>query len=114
MSELFWQGDGSTSTPFYLCAATHGRGIWRSNFPILSGVYVDKNHTGLENGTIARPYNTFQEALVAAGHGSEIIFKSSGDHEEIPASAAAVIADKRITITLENNGTSSPLPVVIK
>ena len=66
------------------------------------------------NGTIARPYNTFQEALVAAGHGSEIIFKSSGDHEEIPASAAAVIADKRITITLDNNGSGTPLPVVIK
>ena len=112
VSELFWQpGDNK------LCAATHGRGIWRSN-EIKDKIYVDKDKNCgigfLCNGSFLNPYNTFADALVAAGHGSEIIFKSSGDHEEIPASAAAVIADKRITITLENNGSGTPLPVVIK
>ena len=111
--QLFWQPGRNR-----LCAATHGRGIWRSN-EIKDKIYVDKDQicvpiVSICDGSFSRPYNTFQEALEAAGHGSEIIFKSSGNHEEIPASAAAVIVDKRITITLDNNGSGAPAPVVIK
>ena len=113
VSELFWQPGRNR-----LCAATHGRGIWRSN-EIKDKIYVDKDQICIPivfncDGSSSRPYNTFQDALEAAGHGSEIIFLSSGDHEEIPAGAAAVIADKRITITLDNNGSGAPIPVVIK
>ena len=114
IDDLVWQGDGSVYNEYYLIAGTHGRGIWKSEDPILNRLYVDKNYDGIEVGTFDQPYSTFINALERAGDNSEIIFLSSGNHEEIPASAASVIADKRITITLDNNGSDSPLPVVIK
>ena len=112
--DVFW-----TVSTYY----SSGSSNWRSRIAAFTvappgPLYVDKNfpcNIGiLCNGTQSFPYNTFQEALDEAEQCSEIIFLSSGDHEEIPASAAAMIADKRITITLDNNGSGTPLPVVIK
>ena len=112
VSDIFWR-ESNIETSTELVAATHGRGMWRSNV-IRDSLYVDKNTTLPETGSFNSPFDTFQEALDVAGHGSVIIFKSSGNHEEIPANAAPVIADKRIKIVLDNNGSGAPIPVVIK
>ncbi len=101
ISDIFWQPNSTR-----LCAATHGRGIWRSN-AIKDEIYVDKdrncNFPLICNGSFAFPYNEFQDALDAAGHGSEIIFLSSGTHDEIAANQDILI-EKRIKITLDNGG----------
>lgn len=92
VSELFWQ-PGTTT----LCTATHGRGIWCSN-PIRDKVYVDMNFVGSENGTLSNPYNTFKEALDAAGNGSTIIFLSGGSYDEIPGD---ILEERRIRVQLD-------------
>lgn len=105
--ELFWQGNSSPNNAYYLVAATHGRGMWRTSFPLLSDLYVDKGNNGFEQGTMSRPWNTFREAVNAAGHGSTIKFLSTGDHDEAPSS---IIIKKKVEIKLENGN----VPVVIK
>lgn len=102
VSELFWQPNSTI-----LCAATHGRGIWCSN-EIRDKIYVDKNFVGTEDGTISNPFNTFKEALDAAGNGSEIIFLSGGTYNEIPA---VIIETRRIKVTLDPGAGS---PVIIE
>ena len=98
IEELVWQGDGSANTPYFLCAFTHGRGVWRSNFPILKDMYVDRNYSGVEYGTFQRPFNTLQAALNAAGEGTKINFKSNGVHNE----TGSVIIDKKSEIIATN------------
>lgn len=113
VSQLFW----ASPTSSILYAATHGRGIWKSN-PLRDFIYVDKNQScifpNLCFGTELFPFNNFSDALQAAGHGSTIVFLSSGDHEEIPLNASSLIIEKRINIVLENNGTMTPLAVTLK
>jgi hypothetical protein len=82
VAELFWQGDGSATYPYYLCAATHGRGLWRSFAPVVRELYVDKNCSFCGLGTEAFPYKTFREAFDKAGPGSRIVFKTAGIYEE--------------------------------
>lgn len=96
--ELVWQGDGSEDHPYYLVAATHGRGAWRTSAPIRDKYYVDKfcNPCGL--GSFDRPYRTFREAVDAAGSGSEIVFLREGDYNEVPPD---LLVDRRIKITLQ-------------
>lgn len=107
ISELFWQGDGSSNFPYFLCAATSGRGLWRSNGPVDRNLYVNKNYTGIEFGTTTKPFNTFREAIDAASDGRTIFFNSTGTHDEIPST---ILINKRVDIKL-NNGS---VPVVIK
>lgn len=103
VSELFWQPNTTR-----LCAATHGRGIWRSN-SIKDKIYVDKNHScgpfGIFClGTFDFPYDNFKDALSAAGHGSEIIFLSDGIHEEV--NNTPLVLKKRVKLTIDNGGNS--------
>ena len=102
VSELFFVGDGSSATPYYLYAATFARGMWRSAYPIRDKIYVDKNYVGTERGSLTQPYNTVTEAVAAAGSGSEIIFLSSGTHSD----ANNLLIKDRVTITLQNGGSS--------
>ena len=107
VSELFWQGDGSNDFPYYLCAATSGRGLWRSSDLFTQDFYVDKNYFGIERGTENQPFNTFSEAYDEAIVGSTIYFLSSGDHNEFPP---AFTIRKKIKIKLDNGN----IPIVLK
>ena len=73
--QLFWQGSQ------YLCAATHGRGMYRAR--ILPSVYVDINNGGLQDGTQAHPYRQIQDGINAAGVGSTIAIEP-GDYPQTP------------------------------
>lgn len=103
ISELFWQGNGTKNFPYYLCAATSGRGLWRSSHSFAEDYYVDKNYTGFERGTISQPFNTFREALNLANYGSTIHFLSGGVHEEI-GGLNDIVIDKRINFSLLSGG----------
>ena len=107
VTELVWQGDGSTAHPYHLVAATYGRGAWRTEFPIRSKYYVDKNCSPCGLGTFSQPYATFKEALEVAGNGTEIIFLSGGTYNEIPAE---ILIQRRIKISLAASST----PVIIE
>jgi len=98
VSDLFWQ-DGTDQ----LYAATHGRGIWRSNI-LVEELYVDKNTTqpaNQQDGSIMNPFKNLTQALDIAGTGSRIIFLSSGNHDEV-ISNNDIIIDKNISIELTN------------
>ena len=67
VSELFWQGGA------HLIAATHGRGMYRATpFNVL---YVDKLHTGVEQGTLEQPFKTVSAAQAAAVADSVIVIQ---------------------------------------
>jgi hypothetical protein len=72
VAELFWHGD-------YLIAATHGRGMYRCR-PLVN-IFVDWSHTGYEDGTLYYPFDTVQEGIETAGHGTSL-FIYSGDYDE--------------------------------
>lgn len=108
VTELVWQGDGSDQYPYYLVAATHGRGVWRSQYPIYNKYYVDKNCSPCGQGSFSAPFATFTEAVEVAGDGTEIIFLSGGNYDEITSSLPA---DRRIRITLDPGAGT---PAVIK
>lgn len=107
-AELFWQGDGSDATPYYLCVATHGRGIWRSQYPIRKNHYVDRLCNPCGKGSFTAPYQTFDEAYLAAGNGSTIIFKTGGTYDEYNVNE---LLSKRVSIRPLNANVSS---IVIK
>ena len=102
ISELFFVGDGSNATPYYLYAATFARGMWRTGYPIRDKIYVDKDYVGVSTGSFSQPYSTVTSAVAAAGSGSEIIFLSSGTHSD----ANNLVFRDRVTITLQNGGGS--------
>lgn len=102
VAEVFFAGDGSDNAPYYLYAASHARGMWRTSFPVRDAIYVDKNYNGVERGSITQPYNTFEEAVDAAGSGSKIIFLSSGTHDE----SSNILLNRKVIIRLQNGGSS--------
>lgn len=108
ITELFWQGDGSDTTPYYLCAATHGRGLWRTTFPVRKEIYVDKNCTSCGAGSFSKPFQYFENAISAAGSGSTIIFKTGGVYDEVTTS---IFTNDRIKIKLLDDTVA---PVVVK
>jgi photosystem II stability/assembly factor-like uncharacterized protein len=74
VDELFWAGDE-------LIAATHGRGMFKCR-PLVN-IYVNINSPDGGDGTWAKPYNTVQAAINAAGNGTNIyIFQ--GTYNESP------------------------------
>ncbi|MCO6437600.1 MAG: hypothetical protein J5J06_10970 [Phycisphaerae bacterium] len=85
VSELFWQGGT------HLIAATHGRGMYRTQ--PFSTVYVDQAYGGPEEGTLSRPFDTIEEGINAAGHGTTISIRA-GDY-----SAGTTVFYKRGRIT---------------
>ncbi|RLD21428.1 MAG: hypothetical protein DRI69_04040 [Bacteroidetes bacterium] len=106
--ELVWQGTGSSTYPYYLVAATHGRGAWRTKAPIRTTYYVDKDCDPCGTGSFSRPYSTFRAAVSAAGSGSKIIFLSGGVYDEVPNS---ILMKRRIRVLIDDGVTSS---VIIK
>lgn len=95
VSDLFWQ-TSSLGEVAILFAATHGRGMWKSNTLIKQAIYVDKNHTGIEDGSIDFPFNTVQEAVNAADTWDQIIILTSGSHQ----GTSSFLIDKKIEILL--------------
>ena len=91
VAELFWQGND------YLIAATHGRGMYRCR-PFWT-VYSDLNYTGVEEGTEARPFNTFREAYTASGNGTTVSVKAGVYNNEGP-----ITISKRVTIQPSGGG----------
>ncbi len=63
-------------------------------FIVTRRIYVDKNHTGPEFGSVFFPYNTLREAVNAATDGTTIYFKSNGIHEELTTD---LITSKKLT-----------------
>lgn len=84
VAELFWQGTE------HLCAATHGRGMWRVR--ALPVVYVDQANGFAENGSQLFPYNTFGEGYGEAGNGTTISIEAA-DYAEGPR-----VLSKRVRI----------------
>jgi len=108
IADLFWQGNGTDATPYYLCAATHGRGLWRTKYPVRKNHYVDKNCNPCGTGSFNSPYKFFKNAVAAAGSGSTIIFKTGGTYDEVPTS---IFTNDRISIELLDNTVA---PVIVK
>ncbi|MDH5580183.1 MAG: hypothetical protein OEZ09_17170, partial [Betaproteobacteria bacterium] len=104
VSELVWQGDGTTAHPYYLVAGTYGRGVWRTRAPIFNKYYVDKSCNPCGLGSINKPFATFKEAVAAAGSGTEIVFLSGGTYNEIPSE---IFMNRRVRITLDLEASSS-------
>ena len=84
---------------------THEDRGMMGQFIVKHEIYVDKNHIGIENGSNTFPYDTFKEAIDAAVDGSTIIFKSGGDHNEIPPD---LLISKPIILRFQNG------PITIK
>ena len=104
VAELFWQGNGTDATPYYLCAATHGRGIWRTSHPVRRDIYVDKNCNPCGEGSFSSPYQTFTEAAAAAGSGSMITFKTGGTYNDVTSS---ILINQRIGIQKLNSSVAN-------
>jgi hypothetical protein len=88
VSELFWQGDE------WLCAATHGRGMYRCR--PLDVVFVDAAAAPGGDGSFVHPYQTITQGLTAAGYGTTISIKG-GTYHETP-----ITLFKRGSITVTN------------
>jgi hypothetical protein len=88
VSELFWQGEE------WLCAATHGRGMYRCR--PLDVVFVDAAAAPGGDGSFVHPYQTITQGLIAAGHGTTISIKG-GTYNETP-----ITLFKRGSITVTN------------
>jgi len=73
VDELFWAGDE-------LIAATHGRGMFKCR-PLVN-VYVNINSPAGGDGTWARPYNKIEDAINAAGNGTNIYILQGTYNEE--------------------------------
>jgi len=69
VAELFWQGDE------FLIAATHGRGMYRTETPLVN-IYVDKNEPDGGNGSQANPFNNAYIGENERGPGSNMIIES--------------------------------------
>ena len=69
VSELFWQGDE------FLIAATHGRGMFRTETPLVN-VYVDGNASPGGNGSQSDPFNNIYNAEHTRGPGSNMIIET--------------------------------------
>ncbi len=74
ISQLFW-------TQNQMIAATHGRGMFKSN--ILHYIYVDKNAPPGGNGTMTNPFKTVNQATNAAGQNTRI-YIFPGIYDEAP------------------------------
>lgn len=68
-------------------------------FIVTKRLYVDKNYSGFENGSLLFPFNTLREAVNTATDGTTIYFKSNGIHEELTSSLTTL---KKITIKVLN------------
>ncbi|MDF1699161.1 MAG: hypothetical protein P1U56_25125 [Saprospiraceae bacterium] len=98
VSELFWQPNSTQ-----LCAATHGRGIWKSNI-IIDKLYVDQTTNdpiAQQDGSLNNPFESLAQAIAAAANGCEIIYLSSGNHEIVGANSL-LINEKHLTVTAQN------------
>ena len=100
VSQVFWQGNDSASTPYHLVAASYGRGMWRSNTPIYGKLYVDRAYAGVETGSFQQPFNTLTEAYNKASDGSTIVFKKDSVHRETPPT---LLMKKQLTFEFLSN-----------
>ena len=94
--ELVWQGFDHDIFPMHLVAATHGRGAWRTSYPIRNKYYVDIECNPCGSGSFERPYKSFSNAVAAAGNGSEIIFLTGGTYNNVSSS---LLLEKRIKVS---------------
>ncbi|MBE0567846.1 MAG: hypothetical protein IH621_17970 [Krumholzibacteria bacterium] len=74
VSDLFWAGD-------FLYAATYGRGMYVTR-PLVA-IYVNAANAGNpgQDGSLARPYQSVNQAELAAGHGTDR-FIEGGTYDE--------------------------------
>ncbi len=75
--DLKYLVDPTTGGNHRLLVATYGRGVWRRDIPSRPVTYVDKTHTGSEDGSIERPYNTVTEGVAAAAIGGIVALRKN-------------------------------------
>ena len=69
-------------------------------------IYTDKSYTGVSDGSISKPYASFEDALKNAGHGDTIVIQGkafANAREE--SGVSPLIIDKSVTITGEDGKT---------
>jgi hypothetical protein len=69
-------------------------------------IYINKNHTGAELGSVLNPYKTLNKAETESSNGSTIFFLSSGEHNEINGQ----ILSRRVLLRLANGNN----PVIVR
>ena len=63
-------------------------------------IYTDKSYTGVSDGSISKPYASFEDALKNAGHGDTIVIQGkafANAREE--SGVSPLVIDKSVTIT---------------
>lgn len=94
VTDLFWYYNSAQEVN-RLCAATFGRGIYRS-FSVMPEAYVDRTHVGPYLGTFANPYDEFLDAESKTRRSNApIIFLEGGTYNEITSPR---LFDQRIHI----------------
>ncbi len=86
-----------------LYATTYGRGVWVTEKPIQSKIYVDNQCTPCGIGIQSIPFATFEEAVAVAAHGQTIVIKGGVNYDV----SAVQVLEKRVTIEIDSG------PVVI-
>lgn len=69
-------------------------------FVVRQNIYVDNNYTGVENGTMAQPFNTIREGVnVGAATGMTLNILSTGIHNEAPPD---LLMNKKVNLIIHN------------
>jgi len=68
-------------------------------FIVNPNIYIDKNFTGIEKGTLANPFNTIREGVNIGHHGVKLNILSTGVHNEAPPSLLMI---KGVEFVLHN------------
>ena len=98
VSDLFWFFSDSEAV-YRLCAATFGRGIYRS-FAVLPNAFVNRQHLGAEEGSRLFPFRFFTNAMnEAEGKGTDVTFLSAGTHNEVTSDT--LLFTERVLINSE-------------
>jgi len=74
-------------------------------FIVNRNIYVDKNFSGIERGTLANPFNTIREGAEIGLHGVKLNILSTGVHTEAPPD---LLMNRAIELILHNP------PIIIK
>lgn len=69
-------------------------------FVVRQNIYVDKDYTGVENGTMTQPYNTIREGVnVGVATGMTLNILSTGIHNEAPPD---LLMNKKVNLVIHN------------
>ncbi len=90
---------GTTPYMYHCHILPHEDKGMMQQFTVEQELYVDKNYTGVEKGSLNQPYNTIREALNVAFEGIQLNILSTGSHNEAPPD---LLFSKEIELILHN------------